>query len=497
MAAAIHGLGFVHQESQLCARFAKHITAERVGGQCRAQILAVNRHGDFARRIATVAGHHDDGTFRCAGGQHLGISVRGGRRTFQDGRTRGDEVAVVLEGIVFGSIGGRTCSRVDVYQGILLPVPRAGTVIFQHGIPIGVFLASSAHILVNEVERPFARIPVERAAAAFAFGLLERHVGVAVGQFGQHGAAFPLQADALEVFLYARVLQDGFEHVHASCIHRAHNQFHFGFVFGKVRAEVVAQECGRGLCRPRAGGINLLAVSLVLVHQRRDGNVFFLVCVDEFVEVEAVGIQVIGFHDELVAEIDGIGFRAARSDGVADGVGVVLVFLHPRGRAPRRSPKRHVGIVVLREPDVGDKGLLVALDGEVFHLEVRRVVRSFVAAIPVAAIVAGTDRNTPDGEAQVAVGGEHALHHLLLHVFGQQHEGVVAHFVEASAPAFKSLFHFIGIQNDFRSPDDLVLQLGFFELPHVPLGGAEQQSFRRLCLEQGRGEQQTAAGGSE
>lgn len=245
-------------------------------------------------------------------------------------------------------------------------------------------------------------------------------------------------------------------------------------------------------CRPRAGGINLLAVSLVLVHQRRDGNVFFLVSVDEFVEVEAVGIQVIGFHDELVAEIDGIGFRAARPDGV----GVVLVFLHPCGRAPRRSPKRHVGIVVLREPDVGDKGLLVALDGEVFHLEVRLVVRCLVATVPVAAIVTGTDRNTSDGEAQVAVGGEHASHHLLLHVFGQQHEGVIAHFVEASAPAFKSLFHFIGIQNDFRSPDDLVLQLGFFELPHVPLGGAEQQSFRRLCLEQGRGEQQTAASGS-
>ena len=78
--ALLHGnqpLGLVGQQPGTHGVAAKHIGAERLGGQLRHETLAVYVKAQRSGGVAVVAGHHHHGTLRRAGGQHLATLVHG------------------------------------------------------------------------------------------------------------------------------------------------------------------------------------------------------------------------------------------------------------------------------------------------------------------------------------------------------------------------------------------------------------------------------------
>jgi len=205
-----------------------------------------------------------------------------------------------------------------------------------------------------------------------------------------------------------------------------------------------------------------------LISQGGDGDVLGLVCLHKLTEVETVGLIVGCRVDELVVDIGRDVKRA--TVGRRASLGIMLVGLHPLGRAPRRGPKGEIGVFGLSHADRGNDGGQVAVDVEVLHVE---VALELVATVPVAGIVACPDGNASHRESEVAVGIEQAFGEQCTLGFRQQIVRIPREFIETRAPTFKSLTGISCADNHLRSADHVVGNIDGLHFPVVAVGRPE------------------------
>ena len=420
------------------------------------EVFVFQFHAHLCFRVGEVAGR-DDVLPSLVEDDHGRLAVLT-PRVGHHFRTRIDEVAEMLVGVIFGGEPHLPRLAVHLHQCVLCPSPGGLAIVGEDEIPVVVFVAAVAYVVGEQEEGVLARLPVHGAVATFALAHHEAEVGVALAHLWQVVAALPLRAYALHVGLQGGVVEDFLHIVQAVGVERAYPQLHLRVAFLERGGQVVVVEAQRALRRPCASGVRCVGVGLVLVHHLRDGQPLLRIEVDEAAEHVGVALEVAGVLDEevlggqppwehalalaqefhlvgvglrILLHVEQVGLPLVHGVVAVGRHGIVVVDFHPCRRTPGAHEELQCRLVFLCRPCQGDDVALVTLDVEVVQHE---VAGNVVATVPTAGVVVGVHRHAAMGETQVAVGGEDAVHQFVLVLPREHVEGIPVQFVERGAP---------------------------------------------------------------